>query len=180
MQELPLERAFTLIEPGPVVLLATSDGERDNVMVVTWTMVLGFDARFAICTGAWNHSWKALTRTRECVLAIPPADMIDTVIGIGTCSGAEVDKFSRFPLTREEARHDGAPLIAECLANIECRVIEVIARQDIVVLQGLAAWQDVRRADAPMLHAVGDGTFITDGGRLDRREAMRAKLPDGV
>jgi hypothetical protein len=31
-----------------------------------------------------------------------------------------------------------------------------------------------------MLHAVGDGTFIADGRRLDRRKMMRAKIPAGV
>jgi hypothetical protein len=28
-----------------------------------------------------------------------------------------------------------------------------------------------------MIHAVGDGTFIVDGRRLDRRKMMASKLP---
>lgn len=180
MQSLSLDRAFTLIEPGPVVLVTTFDGVRANVMTISWTMVLGFSGAFAITTGAWNFSYAALTTTRECVLAIPTVDMIDTVIGVGTCSGRDTDKFETFGLTTLPGHRVRAPLIAECLANIECRVVEVVERHDIVVLQALAAHVDEDRKERRMLHAVGDGTFVVDGRRIDRREAMRDKLPPGV
>lgn len=180
MDPLPLSRAFTLIEPGPVVLVTTHDGTKPNIMTITWTMARGFDAEFALTTGPWNHSWAALCDRRECVLAIPTAEMIDTVVGIGTCSGADTDKFVRFGLTPLPARHVGAPLIKECLANIECRVDEIIERLNLVLLQGVAAHIDNARADRRLLHAVGDGTFTADGARFDRRAAMRDKLPGGI
>lgn len=180
MDPLPLSRAFTLIEPGPVVLVTTHDGTRPNIMTITWTMVRGFDATFALTTGPWNHSWGALSKTRECVLAIPTAGMIDTVVGVGMCSGADTDKFERFGLTPLPAQHVGAPLIGECLANIECRVEEIVERLDLVLLQGVAAHIDPDRKDRRLLHAVGDGTFIADGERFDRSAAMRAKLPAGL
>lgn len=180
METFPLAKAFTLIEPGPVVLVTTSDGHKDNVMTITWTMVMGFSAEFAITTGAWNHSYAALRDTKECVLAIPTVDLIDTAVGVGMCSGADTDKFAKFNLTRAKASHVRAPLIKECLANIECRVVDIIERHSIVVLQGLAVWFDSGREEQRMLHAVGDGMFIVDGSRLDRSEMMRAKLPAGV
>ncbi|PZQ46539.1 MAG: flavin reductase [Rhodovulum sulfidophilum] len=180
MRPLALEKAFTLIEPGPVVLVTTCDGDRNNVMTITWTMVLGFSARFAITTGAWNYSYAALRSTRECVVSIPTIDMIDTIVGVGTCSGEDTDKFRGFGLTALPAKHVGAPLIRECLANIECRVTEIIERHGIVVLDGLAAHYDDARAEKRMLHAVGDGTFVADGRRFDRKEMMRSRLPPGV
>jgi flavin reductase (DIM6/NTAB) family NADH-FMN oxidoreductase RutF len=180
MEQLDVGRAFTLIEPGPVVLVTTHDGVRNNVMTITWTMVLGFSAEFAIATGPWNHSYAALRDTGECVLAVPTVDLIDTAVGIGTCSGRDTDKFERFGLTPVKARHVAAPLIRECLANIECRVVDVVERHNIVVLQGVAAWRDGARREKRTLHAVGDGTFIVDGRRIDRREMMRSKLPTGL
>ncbi|MCV9877581.1 flavin reductase family protein [Brenneria izbisi] len=181
MQSFPLEKAFTLIEPGPVVLVTTNNGQQDNVMTITWTMVLDFSATFAITTGPWNYSYTALQTFRECVIAIPTVDMIDTVIGIGICSGQDTDKFHQFDLTPLRSKHVRAPLIKECLANIECRVVDIIERHGILVLEGLAAYFDDTRVEQRMLHAVGDGTFITtDGGRIDRKEMMRSKLPDSV
>lgn len=180
MRSLDLNRAFTLIEPGPVVLVTTSDGSKNNVMTISWTMVVDFTPRFAITTGPWNHSYAALRRTRACVIAIPTVDMLDTVVGIGTCTGADTDKFARFALTPLPGNVVAAPLIKECLANIECRVVDIITRHGIVVLKGVAAHVATRRAEKRMIHAIGDGRFVVDGRVLDRRRQMASKLPAGV
>ena len=94
MRKMPLARAFTLLEPGPVVFVTTNDGESSNIMTISWTMVVDFTPVFAITTGPWNHSYAALRKSRECVIAIPGANLIDTVVGAGTCSGADTDKFA--------------------------------------------------------------------------------------
>lgn len=180
MQSLQLSKAFTLIEPGPVVLVTTNDGQKDNVMTITWTMVLGFSAEFAITTGPWNYSYAALRDSKECVISIPTVDLIDVAVGVGTCSGEDTDKFEKFGLTAIKARHVRAPLIKECLANIECRVVDIIDRHSIVVLKGVAAYFDSARKEKRMIHAVGDGTFIVDGRKMDRKEMMRSKLPGGL
>ena len=73
-----------------------------------------------------------------------------------------------------------APLIRECFANIECKVIDIVKKHDIVVLEAVAAWIDPERKEQRMVHAVGDGTFIVDGRKFDRREMMASKLPPGV
>src|SRR5271165_5997154 len=85
MRQLKMSRVFTLIEPGPVVLVTTCDENKNNIMTISWTMVLDFTPAFAITTGAWYYSFAALQRTRECVIAIPTVDLLDQVVGIGTC-----------------------------------------------------------------------------------------------
>ena len=180
MQSLQLGKAFTLIEPGPVILITTNDGQKNNVMTITWTMVLGFSAEFAITTGPWNYSYAALRDARECVISIPTVDLIDVAVGVGTCSGEDTDKFEKFGLTAIKAKYVRAPLIKECLANIECRVVDIIDRHGIVVLKGVAAYFDSARKEKRMIHAVGDGTFIVDGRKIDRKERMRSKLPGGL
>ena len=180
MRQLKLNRAFTLIEPGPVVLVTTHDGRKNNVMTISWTMVVDFTPVFAITTGEWNHSFAALRKHRECVIAVPTVDLLDEVVGIGTCSGAATDKFARFRLTPVRGKVVKAPLIKECLANIECRVIDIVKKHDIVVLEGVAAHVDAAREERRTIHAVGDGTFIVDGRRLNRRKMMTSKIPQGV
>jgi flavin reductase (DIM6/NTAB) family NADH-FMN oxidoreductase RutF len=180
MRKMKLGKAFTLMEPGPVVLVTTHDGKKDNIMTISWTMVLDFTPAFAITTGEWNHSYAALRKTRQCVIAIPTVDMLDKAVGIGTCSGADTDKFARFKLTPLRGSVVEAPLIEECLANIECRVVDIVTRHNIVVLQGVAAYVDPARKERRTVHAVGDGTFIVDGRRIDRRKMMASKIPEGV
>ncbi len=180
MRELKLSKAFTLMESGPVVLVTTHDGQQDNIMTISWTMVVDFTPVFAIVTGEWNHSFAALRKNRECVIAIPTVDLLDKVVGIGTCSGANTDKFARFKLTPVPGKLVRSPLIKECLANMECKLIDIVKKHNIVVLEAVAAYIDTARKETRTVHAVGDGTFIVDGRRIDRKEMMAAKLPYGV
>ena len=180
MKRMQLSKAFTLIEPGPVVFITTNDGESNNIMTISWTMVVDFTPIFALTTGPWNYSYTALRKSKECVIAIPTADMIDQVVGVGTCSGADTDKFEKFGLTPVKGKHVRPPLIKECLANIECKVIDIVKKHNIVVLEGVAAYFDSSRKEQRTLHAVGDGTFVVDGRRLSRRKMMQSKLPEGV
>ena len=180
MRQLKLSKAFTLMESGPVVLVTTHDAQKDNIMTISWTMVMDFTPVFAITTGGWNHSFAALRKNRECVIAIPTVDMLDKVVGIGTCSGADTDKFAKFKLTPVQGKFVTSPLIKECLANIECKVIDIVKKHNIVVLEGVAAYIDTARKEKRTVHAVGDGTFIVDGRKIDRRKMMASKLPYGV
>jgi flavin reductase (DIM6/NTAB) family NADH-FMN oxidoreductase RutF len=106
--------------------------------------------------------------------------MLDTVVGVGTCSGADTDKFEKFMLTPVKGKHGKAPLIQECMANIECRVVDIIRKHNIVVLEGVAAYVDTARKEHRTIHAIGDGTFVVDGRTLNRRKMMRSKLPAGI
>jgi flavin reductase (DIM6/NTAB) family NADH-FMN oxidoreductase RutF len=180
MNELPLAKAFMLIEPGPVTLVTTAVGRRKNIMTISWTLVMDFTPKLAFVTGPWNHSFHALMETRECVIAIPSTDMSQTVVKIGTCSGADTDKFKKFGLTPVKGKVVKAPLIEECIANIECRVIDYVEKHDLFVLEGVRAWMDHDSHKRRTFHAVGDGTFVADGRRFSHRALMAAKLPPGV
>ena len=70
-----LERALIWIEPGPVVLVTTRDGLKNNVMTVSWTMAIDFNGHIALTTGPWNHSFAALLRTKQCVVCVPSASL---------------------------------------------------------------------------------------------------------
>ncbi len=180
MDKMPLSKAFTLIESGPVVLVTTSDGKKDNIMTISWTMVMDFTPIFAITTGPWNYSYTALRKSKECVISIPTVDLLDKVIGVGTCSGADTDKFEKFGLTPVKGKYVRSPLIKECLANIECKVRDIVQKHNIVVLEGVAAYFDSSRKETRTVHAIGDGTFIVDGRRLNRKKVMSTKIPPGL
>lgn len=180
MRKMQISKAFTLMESGPVVLITTNDGKKNNIMTISWTMVVDFTPKFAITTGPWNYSYAALQKSKECAIAIPTVDLLDKVIGLGTCSGADTDKFEKFGLTPVKGKHVRSPLIKECLANIECKVIDIVEKHNIVVLEGVAAYIDPSRKEKRIVHAIGDGTFVVDGRKLNRREMMLSKLPEGI
>ena len=177
LKEYPLSRVFTLIEPGPVLLVTTADGRKKNIMTITWSTAMSFSPTFGIVTGPWNHSFDTMMKTRQCVVAVPGVNLIDKVIGIGTCSGTDTDKFKKFSLTAKKAKEVKAPLIAECLFNMECEVADYVENHGIIILKCVRAWENTSLAEQRTFHAVGDGTFITDGKRFDMREEMDSKLP---
>ena len=149
-------------------------------MTISWHMVIDFTPRIALTTGPWNYSFHALTHTKECVLAIPTIDLAEKVIGIGDCSGKDIDKFKRFQLTPLPATDVKAPLISECLACLECRVTDYWEARGIFVLEGVRAWIDNERKERRTFHANGDGTFVADGNVINLRALMEDKLPTGV
>ena len=75
LRDLQLSQVYKLIEPGPVVLLTTAQKGRPNVMAMSWHMMMEFNPPLIACivSGA-NHSFAALRKTGECVIAIPTAE----------------------------------------------------------------------------------------------------------
>jgi len=183
MKKDSLQKAFTYIEPGPVVLLTTKDGRKNNICTISWTMAIDFAApcHIAICTGAWNHSFNIMMKTKECCLCIPSADMAAKVVGIGTTSGEEVSKFKQFALTAEKGSCVKAPLIKECIACLECKVIDYIDKYGLVILECEELWVDKKREFKPTLHANGDGTFRVDSEKIiNLRKEMGMWVPAGA
>ena len=172
--EFPLNRAFTFVESGPVLLISTRHNGKNNLMTVSCHASMGFEPTIGICLGPWNYSYFAMKETGECVVAIPPAALLEQVVAIGNCSGAAMDKFKEFELTPQPALEVQAPLVAECLYNLECRVVNrrLVNDYNFFVLQGIRAWRDPSPADARSFHAVGDGGFIIDGEVINLRHKM--------
>jgi flavin reductase (DIM6/NTAB) family NADH-FMN oxidoreductase RutF len=91
--------------------------------------------------------------------------MIEKVVQIGNCSGEDTEKFKTFTLTPLKAQNVETPLIKECLANIECEVVDISLadKYGLFVMRGLKAWIDKKRKETRTFHAVGNGTFVVDG-----------------
>ena len=89
------------------------------------------------------------------------------------------DKFDTFGLTPVPAKKIKAPLIAECLANIECQVTDVslVRKYTLFILKPVKAWIDAGRKERRTIHHNGDGTFVVDGRVLNLKKKM-VKWPD--
>jgi flavin reductase (DIM6/NTAB) family NADH-FMN oxidoreductase RutF len=172
----PLANAYGLLEPGPVVLLSTLAAERPNAMAMSWHTMLDFEPPLVGCVVSdRNHSFGALQSTRECVINVPTAAIATQVVGCGNTSGARTDKFARFGLTALEGRRVAAPLIAECYANLECRVADtrMVRKYCLFVLEVVQAWIDPRVKRPRTLHHLGWGEFMIAGRRLRLPSRMR-------
>ncbi len=175
MERTDAAKAYLLLEAGPIVLVTTAHRGRNNIMTMGFHMMVQHDPPLIGCViGPWDHSYKALTETGECVIAIPTVDLARKVVDIGNCSGATADKFAQFRLTAKPAAEVAAPLVAECVANIECRIADrsMVSKYSLFILEAMALWVDRTRKERRMLHHNGDGTFTVDGRVLNLRERM--------
>ena len=175
MKDFPLSRVFTLIEPSPVVMLTTSQKGRANIMTMSWLMPIEFEPALIACVvSPADYSYATLTATKECVIAIPTVDMIKKVVDVGNCSGKDIDKFDKFGLTPLQAKIVSAPLVGECLYNIECKVIDMSManKYAMFILKAVKAWSNPARKEKRIFHAVGDGTFSVDGRKLNLKMRM--------
>jgi flavin reductase (DIM6/NTAB) family NADH-FMN oxidoreductase RutF len=97
------------------------------------------------------------------------------VVAIGNCSGRDVDKFKRFSLTPMPAKRVAPPLVAECFANLECRVVDthLVNKFNLFVLEVLKAWTDPAQKNPRTIHHHGYGSFVVDGERI----RIKSKMP---
>lgn len=176
MKELQQSKVYQLLEPGPVVLLTTAHKSRANVMTMSWHMMVDFEPpQIACIVSENNYSFAALRSTGECVIAIPSVKLAQKVVKIGNSHGNELDKFKAFGLTQMPARSVGAPLIKECIANLECKVTNtrMVRQYDLFILEVTTAWMDPRQRNAKTIHHRGYGSFVVDGRVLKLKSKMR-------
>ena len=176
MREISLAKVYQLLEPGPVVLLTTARNDRANVMAMSWHMMVEFEPPLVACVvSSANHSFAALRATGECTIAIPASRLTSTVVKIGNSSGRDIDKFAAFGLAALPAKRVAAPLVAECFANLECRVIDTssVKKYDLFVLEVLQAWRDPAQKNPKTIHHHGYGTFVIDGRTVKLKSRMR-------
>ncbi|QEL65481.1 hypothetical protein OTERR_20050 [Oryzomicrobium terrae] len=175
-RKLPLGRVYGLLEPGPVVLLSTWDGERANVMAMSWHTMMEFEPPLVGCVvSGRDHSFAALCDTGECVINIPTVALAKQVVGCGNTTGSDTDKFTRFGLTVSPAKQVSPPLIDQCYANLECTIADrqLVERYNFFVLEVVQAWIDPAVKDPRTLHHRGHGAFMVAGETIKLRSRMK-------
>ena len=193
--DVPLPQASRLLNHGPTVLVSAAHGGARNIMAAAWAMPLDFDPpKVAVVIDKATFTRRLVEASRQFVLQLPCAAQADLCFSLGSSSGAALaaqgtDKFARLGLATRPGWRIDAPLLAGCVAWLECRVIawpDVQAAHDLFLGEVVAAQADARvfhggrwRFDgAPpalrTLHHLGAGRFVLPG------DAVQATLLPGL
>lgn len=173
---LNLAKAYTLLEPGPVVLITTAHKDRRNIMTLSWHCMMEFEPpRVGFVMSNANDSFALLKTAKECVINIPTVEIAKQVVAVGNSHGSKVDKFAAFGLTAKPATQVQAPLIAECYANLECRVADtrLVNQYNFFVLEVVKGWIDTSVKNPRTLHHRGNGVFMVAGEALKLPSKMK-------
>lgn len=178
-RDFPVDEIRRFIEPGPIVLVSSCWKGKRNIMTMGWHMVLEFEPSLVGCF-IWdqNESFEAIRRSKECVINVPTVEMARTVVRIGNTHGSERDKFERFGLTAVPGEKVNAPLIEECFANLECKLVDskLIKKYSLFVFEVVKAHAATRPKYPQTIHYRGDGQFMMAGRNLSLRRLFKPEM----
>jgi len=123
-----LEYFYMALHPRVVVLVVAIDREgKPNVMPASWTTPISEEPpHVALAMWRENYTWKLIKESKEFTLNTPTAELIDLVWKAGTISGKDVDKSRILKLTFSKSRKLKTPIIEECIAHLECKVVDEV------------------------------------------------------
>ena len=127
MRKLDVKEFHRLMNPRPTVLVTSIHPEtgKPNIITLAWTAPASHRPRLiAVFISTKRYSHDLVAKTKEFVLNIPGIELVDQTYACGTKSGRNVDKFTLTNLTAKPARKVKPPIIEECFAHLECKVVD--------------------------------------------------------
>lgn len=167
--EIPSSYALRLIVPGVVGLVTTEYRGRLDVTTVSWLMPAGREpplVALAIHPSTLCHD--LIKRSGEFVINVPTLDVLNQVVTCGRLSGNDVDKFARTGLALAEPRVVRPPWIDQCVAHLECALVNAFQPGDHTIYVGAVqyacveegvfdeAWLLAERGYKPLHHLGGN------------------------
>lgn len=159
--------AHSLLYPRPVVLVSCVDSKgKRNIITLAWSMPVSFNPpMLAVSIGFRRESYRMIMESGEFVVNVPSSKLAREVLLCGTISGRDFDKFKEAKLTAASARKVRAPIVAECLAHLECKVEKAIETGDHMVFIGRVleayAEEDFAERKKEVLLYLGEKKFTT-------------------
>lgn len=183
----PLAQAYRLMNHGPTVLVSAAHGGTRNLMAAAWAMPLDFEPpKVAVVIDKTTVTRGLVEASGRFALSLPCAAQADLVFSVGNTHGGEDgvgDKFTRYAIDSFEGTTPGLPLVAGCVAWLECRLLpqpalqqahdlflgEVVAAQadPRVFVQG--RWHFASQPALRTLHHVAGGHFLLPSDTVQGR-----------
>jgi flavin reductase (DIM6/NTAB) family NADH-FMN oxidoreductase RutF len=149
-KEVPLEGCLRLIQPGPIVLLTAQYRGQPDVMAAAWvTPVSHRPPMLVVSVSPLHHTHYLISKSQEFVVNVPGRPLAEQVMICGTFSGRDVDKFARARLTMVDGHRVSVPWVDECLAHLECGLVEAYEAGDHTLFLGeiVGAWAEEEAFD---------------------------------
>jgi flavin reductase (DIM6/NTAB) family NADH-FMN oxidoreductase RutF len=172
-----------LLEPGPLVLVTSMHRAQHNVMTAGWLVTLGLDPpRLGVAIHPSRLTHELIGKSEMFGLSVPSLDLLNAVHRCGTETGRDRDKFLSVGLTPVDALEIEAPLVEECVAHLECGLVQrlTLSDHDLFVGEVLVAsaveeifsdrWEIQEGSE--LLHHVGGDLYV------GASKPYRARLPE--
>lgn len=176
-ERVELPKAYRLLNHGPTVLVSARHAGRSNVMAAAWAMPLDFNPpKVAVVIDKSTFTRGLIDASGRFALQLPCRAQADLAYTLGSTSGKKVDKIAALGLEFLDEPEARSPLLAGCVAWLDCRLLPEAAiqqRYDLFLGEVEAAWADSRvfphgrwqlepgHEDLRTLHHVAGGLFLS-------------------
>ncbi len=138
-------RVYRLLYPHLVTLISCTNPEtgKPNIITISWSVPLSAVPQLVgVSISPKRYSHQMIEKTKEFVVNVPTMEILEKVVGCGTISGRVADKFEKFGLTPRKAKAIKTPAIEECVAHLECKLVDKVKTGDHTLFIGevLAAY----------------------------------------
>ena len=130
----------------PTVMVTVQTEDKDpNIITIAWTGILCSNPPTVyIGVQPIRYSHSMLKESMEYVINIPSEKLAKITDYCGIVSGKEINKFEKTGLTPIPATFVKAPLIKECVVNLECKVKTILSlgSHDVFIAEVVAVHYD--------------------------------------
>ena len=110
---------------------------KSNIITVSFCMPVSKEPpMIAISIGENTYSNELMDKNKEFIVNVPTKSMKSQIYYCGFHSGYKVDKFQDTELSPLPARKLEVPIISECVAHMECRIVNKTSIGDKILITG--------------------------------------------
>jgi flavin reductase (DIM6/NTAB) family NADH-FMN oxidoreductase RutF len=151
---------FRRLTNGVYVVTASHGDERDG-FTAAWLTQASFEPLLvALSVNPANATWTLIDRSGRFAVNVLASGQLEAARHFGLQSGRERDKLAGVPIVR---RSDGAVVLADGVAWLDCRVQQRVPAGDHVVVIAQVVGGELVNPDAVPLHYAETGEM--DGSR---------------
>lgn len=158
------ELAYRLLYPRNTILVScAAKDDKLNIITLAWSMPVSIKPPIiAISIAPKRYSHQIIEETKNFVVNVPTMNIVRETLFCGRRSGKIHDKFKETGLTPLPAKMVQAPIIEECVAHLECRLLRQMIIGDHTLFTGR------------VLTAYANTDIFDD--RLNKFDLMKAKF----
>lgn len=151
MQPVELTKAFRLLNHGPTTIITSAHAGKSNIMAAAWVCALDFNLpKVTVVIDSKTYTRELMEAEGKFAINLPCVKQIEMVKKVGGISGRDLldtDKFAEYGIETFAAQEISAPLVKDCVAWLECKIIPEPHNQntyDLFIAEVVAAHADER------------------------------------
>ena len=113
--------------PNPVMLVSSSYEGKESIITLAWGgTCCSSPPTVGVAIRKNRFSYDLIANSKEFVVNIPTAKMLEEVELCGTKSGRDIDKWKESKFTKKQGSVVKTPMIKECPVSLECKLKQIV------------------------------------------------------